>query len=108
MYEQETLDKFFVACDADEQLLFEFFLMTGMREQEVVYATDRSIDFANCTVSVKLNPAHGWTPKMHKERTVPVPKALVEKLKRMLVKRGKGGLLFPTKNGQPKLNFLDI
>jgi hypothetical protein len=26
----------------------------------------------------------------------------------MLVKRGKGGLLFPTKSGLPKYNFLDI
>jgi hypothetical protein len=27
-------------------LLFEFFLMTGMREQEVIYATDRSLNFS--------------------------------------------------------------
>lgn len=26
----------------------------------------------------------------------------------MLVKRGKGGLLFPTKNGQPNFDFLDM
>jgi hypothetical protein len=36
IYEQETLDKFFAACDAHELLLFEFFMMTGMREQEVI------------------------------------------------------------------------
>jgi integrase len=108
IYEQEMLDKFFVACDEEERLLFEFFQQTGMREQEVIYATDRCLDFANCTVSVKHNPAHNWTPKMYKERTVPVPKALMGKLKQMLVKRGKGGLLFPTKNGLPKYNFLDM
>ena len=100
------LDKFFAACDEEERLLFEFFLQTGMREQEVIYATDRCLDFANCTVSVKHNPAHNWTPKMYKERTVPVPKALMSKLKQMLVKRGKGGLLFPTKSGLPK--WLDL
>jgi integrase/recombinase XerD len=108
IYEQEMLDKFFAACDEEERLLFEFFQQTGMREQEVIYATDRCLDFANCTVSVKHNPAHNWTPKMYKERTVPVPKALMSKLKQMLVKRGKGGLLFPTKNGLPKYNFLDM
>jgi integrase len=108
MYEQEMLDKFLAACGADELLLFEFFLQTGMREQEVIYATDRCVDFANCTVSVKHNPTFNWTPKMYKERTIPVPKALVEKLKKMLVKRGKAGLLFPTKSGLPKFNFLDI
>jgi integrase len=88
--------------------LFEFFLMTGCREQEVIYMTDRCLDFSNCTVSVKHNPEYGWTPKAYKERCIPVPKALMSKLKAMLVKRGKGGLLFPTKNGQPKLNFLDM
>ena len=108
IYEQETLDKFFSACGESERLLFEFFQMTGMREQEVIYATDKCLDFSNCTVSVKHNPEYGWTPKAYKERTIPVPKALMSKLKATLVKRGKGGLLFPTKNGQPKLNFLDM
>ena len=108
IYEKETLDQFFAACDDDELLLFEFFLMTGMREQEVIYATDRSLNFSSNTVSVRHNPQHGWTPKMYKERTIPVPTALMAKLKKMLVERGKGGLLFPTKNGQPKLDFLDM
>lgn len=108
IYEQETLDKFFAACEKDELLLFEFFLMTGMREQEVIYVTDRCVDFENYTISVRHNDKFGWTPKMYKERTIPVPKALTEKLKRMLMERGKGGLLFRTKSGLPKFNFLDI
>jgi integrase/recombinase XerD len=83
-------------------------MMTGMREQEVIYATDRCLDFSANTVSVRHNPIYGWTPKMYKERTIPVPAALMAKLKKMLVDRGKGGLLFPTKNGQPKFDFLDM
>src|SRR5271170_6400076 len=35
IYEQEELDKLFAKCDAGERLWYEFFLMTGMREQEV-------------------------------------------------------------------------
>ncbi len=69
IYEQDDLDTFFAACDEDELLLFEFFLMTGMREQEVIYATDRCLDFDACTVSVCHNPAHGWTPKMWVHKT---------------------------------------
>ena len=79
-----------------------------VREHSSLKYTDRCLDFANCTVSVKHNPAHNWTPKMYKDRTVSVPKALMSKLKQMLVKRGRGGLLFPTKNGLPKYNFLDV
>jgi integrase/recombinase XerD len=108
IYEQDVLNPFFTACDEDELLLFEFFLMTGMREQEVIYATDRCLNFSQNTVSVRHNPNHGWTPKMYKERTIPVPAALMTKLKKMLVERGTGGLLFPTKTGQPKLDFLDM
>jgi hypothetical protein len=35
VYEREDLDTLFAACDVQERLWFEFFLMTGMREQEV-------------------------------------------------------------------------
>ena len=108
IYEQEVLDKFFAACTDDEHLLFEFFLMSGLREQEVIFASGKSLNFGAGTISVKRNPEFGWSPKMYKERTVPVIPALMGKLKKMLVGRGKGGLLFPTSSGKPKYNFLDI
>jgi integrase/recombinase XerD len=108
IYEQEILDRFFAACDEDERLLFEFILMTGMREQEAIYATDRCLDFSANTVSVRHNSNYGWTPKMYKERTIPVPAALMAKLKKILVGRGRGGLLFPTANNKPKYDFLDM
>ncbi len=37
IYEDEELDTLFAACDSEERLWYEFFLMTGMREQEVMY-----------------------------------------------------------------------
>ena len=37
IYELEELDKLLAACDEGERLWYEFFLMTGMREQEVMY-----------------------------------------------------------------------
>jgi hypothetical protein len=42
IYEQDVLDKFFAECDADERLLFETFLMSGCREQELIYNVTRS------------------------------------------------------------------
>jgi integrase/recombinase XerD len=42
IYEQEELDKLFAKCDAEERLWYEFFLMTGMREQEVMSRTGRT------------------------------------------------------------------
>ena len=37
IYEQEELNKLFAKCDPEERLWYEFFLMTGMREQEVMF-----------------------------------------------------------------------
>jgi integrase len=108
IYEQQQLEAFFAACDEHERLMYEFFLQTGMREQEVVHATAGCIDFANHTISVRHNPEYAWTPKMYKERTIPVPEALIEKLKRMVVERGNGELLFPTREGLPQHHFLEM
>jgi hypothetical protein len=69
IYEQEMLDKFFSACGESERLLFEFFQMTGMREQEVVYATDKCLDFSNCTISFKhylVQPVDNFIPQRKK------------------------------------------
>ena len=73
MYEQEELDKLFKACDAEERLWFEFFLMTGMREQEVMYTYWSDVNFAASTVRVSHKPDRGWTPKAYKEREIPIP-----------------------------------
>ena len=37
MYEDEELNSLFAACDSERELWYEFFLMTGMREQEVMH-----------------------------------------------------------------------
>jgi hypothetical protein len=34
MYEREDLDKLFNACDAEERLWYEFFLMTGSESRK--------------------------------------------------------------------------
>jgi integrase/recombinase XerD len=44
VYEKEELEKLFKACDAAERLWYEFFLMTGMREQEVMHCSWEDIN----------------------------------------------------------------
>ena len=108
MYEQAELDKLFKACDEEERLWFEFFLMTGMREQEVMYAYWSDVNFAASTVRVSHKPDRGWTPKAYKEREIPIPTKLVKKLKARKAKSDKTcGLVFPTSGCNPKLDFLD-
>ena len=108
IYEQEELDSLFKVCDQKERLWFEFFLMTGMREQEVMYTYWSDINLKHATVRVSHKPDRGWTPKAYKEREIPIPTALVESLRAWRAKADKScNLVFPTAGCNPKLNFLD-
>jgi integrase/recombinase XerD len=108
MYEQAELDSLFKACDSEERLWFEFFLMTGMREQEVMYTYWSDVNLSAATVRVSHKPDRGWTPKAYKEREIPIPAKLVKKLKAWNAKADKTCVLvFPTAGFNPKLDFLD-
>jgi len=89
MYEQVELDKLFKACTAEERLWFEFFLMTGMREQEVMYTYWSDVNLTAGTVRVSHKPDRGWTPKAYKEREIPIPTKLVKELKAWKAKSDK-------------------
>ena len=108
IYEPEELDKLLAACDEEERLWYEFFLMTGMREQEVMYTYWSDVNVAHATVRVSHKPDRAWTPKAYKEREIPIPAKLVKSLKAWKAKADKTcGLVFPTAGCKPKLDFLD-
>jgi integrase/recombinase XerD len=108
VYEQEELDGLFAACNEQERLWFEFFLMTGMREQEVMYTYWSDVSLAHATVRVSHKPDKGWTPKAYKEREIPIPTKLATRLKAWKAKADKKcNLVFPTAGCKPKLDFLD-
>jgi integrase/recombinase XerD len=108
IYEQAELDKLFESCDAEERLWFEFFFMTGMREQEVMYTYWSDVNFTASTVRVTHKPDRAWTPKAYKEREIPIPAKLVKSLKASKAKADKAcRLVFPTGGCKPKLDFLD-
>jgi len=104
-YEQEELDKLFKACDEEERLWSEFFLM---REQEVMHTYWSDVNFVASTVRISHKPDRGWTPKAYKEREIPIPTKLVKNLKVRKAKSDKScSLVFPTARYNPKLDFLD-
>jgi integrase/recombinase XerD len=109
IYEEEELEKLFKACDAEERLWFEFFLMTGMREQEVMHVYWSDINFSAATVRVSHKPDRGRTPKAYKEREIPIPNKLVVSLKSWKASRAHKNcaLVFPTSGCNVKLDFLD-
>jgi len=108
VYEKEELEKLFKACNADERLWFEFFLMTGMREQEVMHCSWDDVNLSRGTVTVRYKPEYRFSPKNYKEREVPIPAKLGRNLKAWKAKSDKAcGLVFPTNGCRPKLDFLD-
>jgi len=108
VYEKEELEKLFATCDADERLWYEFFLMTGMREQEVMHTYWTDVNLTSHTVRVSHKPDRGWTPKAYKEREIPIPAKLVKSLEALKAKSDKTcNLVFPTAGCNPKLDFLD-
>jgi integrase/recombinase XerD len=108
VYEQEELNTLFAVCDPEERLWYEFFLMTGMREQEVMYTYWSDVNLTASTVRVSHKPDRGWTPKAYKEREIPIPAKLAKSLKAWKAKSAKTcSLVFPTSGCNPKLNFLD-
>jgi len=108
VYEREELDTLFAVCDQQEKLWFEFFLMTGMREQEVMHCSWDDINLSRGTVTVRYKPEYGFSPKNYREREIPIPARLGKKLKALKARSDKTcGLVFPTSGCNPKQNFLD-
>jgi len=108
VYEKEELDTLFAKCNSDERLWYEFFLMTGMREQEVMHTYWTDVNLTSHTVRVSHKPDRGWTPKAYREREIPIPAKLVKSLKTWKGKSDKTcDLVFPTAGCNPKLDFLD-
>lgn len=106
VYEPEELDKLFAACDIRNRVLFEFFLMTGMRDGEVRHTCWNDLG-SRQFVRVKAKPEWRFTPKNWEEREVPIPDKLMESLRQYRCAMGNGSrLLFPAASGEPDRHFL--
>ncbi len=102
-YRPDELKTLFAAADPEEWILFQFFLCTGAREQEVIYAEWNDSDFVDglFTVRAKAN----WTPKDYEEREIPLPDFLLAALKKRMLAT-KGDLIFTTPHGHPNGHML--
>lgn len=109
IYEKAELAKLFSVCSEQEKLYFDFFLKSGMREQEVMHTFWSDVNFTKGTVTVSAKPVYGFTPKNYKSREIPLPSDLMAKLKAAKAKAAAGcPLVFPTSGCKPKNDFLDI
>jgi integrase/recombinase XerD len=52
------------ATNSEKRILFEFFLGTGFREQEVTYATYGNVDLKSKVISVQSKPEMGFASRI--------------------------------------------
>jgi integrase/recombinase XerD len=71
-YSREFLKRLFSACNAEERLLFRFFLLTGCREQEVSYACWSDLDLSRRMLTIQEKADLDWTLKDYEERSIPL------------------------------------
>jgi len=105
-YRQEDLDGFLRACDDFERALFYTFLLTGFREQEVMYLSWSDVNLDLRTVRVTAKPQLGFYAKRWEEREVPIAAHLVDVL-RNHVKREHSRFVFPSPTGNRDQHMLD-
>jgi integrase/recombinase XerD len=104
IYTREQLNELMRVSSDDEKFMWNYFLMTGEREQEVRYSSWPDANLKEGIVSVRHKPDYNWTPKAYKEREIPVPDSLVKELES---RKKKTGLIFHTASGKPKFDMLD-
>jgi integrase len=111
-YKQHELKALFQAADDEEKLWMSYFLNTGCREQEVANTEYCDLLDDVKVVWVRSKPHRGFKLKgkrwQNKGRKLPVPKALMEKLRdRMIAKAAKpSDLIFPNTIGGVEGHFL--
>lgn len=101
-YTEEELQKFFAACTPEERVFFEFYLMTGFRKKEVVYAAWSDVDLKQGVVRVTAKAEYLFRPKDYEEREVPIPDKLVQSLREWGKDKKRNELVFPARNGTPR------
>lgn len=77
IYEDDELSKLHAICLPYHSTLYDFFLMSGFREQEAMHVEWSNIRFKASIIEMRWKPQFNWTPKAYKEREVPVPNELL-------------------------------
>ena len=105
-YTEAELNILFRKSTPDERLLWKFFLDTGAREKEVIYATWKDVDLDHRLFHIRSNEKLGFRTKNRSSRTVPFTQELADAL-RALKSRSKGLLVFG-KDGKPQRHMIRI
>jgi len=104
VYTPDELQKFFEACTEHERVLFQTFLLTGFRAEEIATLTWPDIHYTTGKISVSTKPQWKFTPKSYEIRSVEVPSTLLAKLKARQ-KQSNSLLVFPAPKHPTRPNY---
>jgi integrase len=105
-YSEEDLRRLFAVIDEEETDLFQFFLVTGGREQQVSTASWADLDLDRHEFLIQDKRDLDWSSKDSEEGGIPVPDDFIE---RMLARRRRypdRRLIFGNAAGKPQGHFL--
>jgi integrase len=103
IYEAEEIEAMLRHAKDEEAIFLKFLLGSGFRDREVRFLIWHDIDFRNSIARVTTKPVWHFKPKNYEERSVPLPSALVEQLRRLKEARNAqpSMLVFPNTRGNP-------
>ena len=104
VYTPDELRRFFAACTDEERLLFQTFLLSGFRDEEVSHLAWRDVHYSIGKLSVSAKPQLGFTPKSYEVRGVEVPSGLLAAFKKRQ-KMSKSDLVFPAPPHPTRPNY---
>ena len=92
-YTEQELNTLFSKSSREEKLLWKFYLDTGAREKEVIYATWKDLDLQHRLFHIRSHEKMGFRTKDRSSRTVPFTQELADALRERRAK-SKGLLVF--------------
>jgi integrase len=105
-YSTKQMIRLLNASSMEQRPLWQFFLGSGGREQEVMYATWADIDFDTGLFTVREKPSMGFFIKDSQERSIPLPDDLLKALRDRKAHHPSDHLLFPAPGGKADGHFL--
>ena len=81
IFTDEELHAMLAVADEDEEDFLQFFLKTGVRDEEAAHAEWSDIDFKSATLRVQDKPHYQWRVKDKEARTIPLEPKLLNRLK---------------------------
>jgi len=81
VFSDEELRSMLAVADEDEEDFLQFFLKTGVRDDEAAHGEWSDIDFKASTLRVQDKPHFDWRVKDKEARTIPMEPKLLNRLK---------------------------